>query len=92
MPSIVGYTNAIGQYTINTKPGKNNTRSGCYEMSWGLGLFIETATNQLQVGGSPCVASHGSGRMRGSTLCSTWLAACPGHMQDATTPPRCQDT
>ena len=24
--SIVGYTNAIGQYTINTKPGKNNTR------------------------------------------------------------------
>ncbi|WZY99359.1 hypothetical protein YC2023_071688 [Brassica napus] len=25
-----------------------------------------------------------------STSCSTWLAACPGHMQDATTPPRCQ--
>ena len=26
MPSIVGYTNAVGQYMINTKPGKNNTR------------------------------------------------------------------
>ncbi|KAF2591598.1 hypothetical protein F2Q70_00038216 [Brassica cretica] len=25
--------------------------------------------------------------MRGGTSCSTWLAACPGHMQDATTTP-----
>ncbi|KAF3529416.1 hypothetical protein DY000_02042106 [Brassica cretica] len=28
--------------------------------------------------------------MHGGTSCSTWLAAFPGHMQDATTPPRCQ--
>ncbi|WZZ44745.1 hypothetical protein YC2023_041004 [Brassica napus] len=28
--------------------------------------------------------------MRGGTSCSTWLAACTGHMQDATTPPRCK--
>ncbi|KAF2540136.1 hypothetical protein F2Q68_00031253 [Brassica cretica] len=28
--------------------------------------------------------------MRGGTSCSTWLAACPGHMHEATTPPRCQ--
>ncbi|WZZ44592.1 hypothetical protein YC2023_040851 [Brassica napus] len=29
--------------------------------------------------------------MRGGTSCSTCQAACPGHMQDATTPPTCQD-
>ncbi|KAF2575445.1 hypothetical protein F2Q70_00001894 [Brassica cretica] len=52
--------------------------------------FVETAANQIQVSGRPCVASHGSGRMRGGTSCSTWLAACPGHMQNATNPPRCQ--
>ncbi|KAF3500737.1 hypothetical protein F2Q69_00043597 [Brassica cretica] len=35
--------------------------------------------------GSPCVASHGSGRMCGDTSCSTWLAACLSLMQDDTT-------
>ncbi|KAG2247478.1 hypothetical protein Bca52824_087106 [Brassica carinata] len=29
--------------------------------------------------------------MRGGTSCSTSQAACPGHMQDATTPATCQD-
>ena len=41
--------------------------------------------------GSPCVASHGSGRMRGGTSCSTWLAACLSLMQDDTTPSTCLD-
>ncbi|KAF3534950.1 hypothetical protein DY000_02040707 [Brassica cretica] len=42
--------------------------------------------------GSPCVASHGSGRMRGGTSCSTWLAACLSLMQDDTTPSTCLDS
>ncbi|KAL0678290.1 hypothetical protein Bca4012_006271 [Brassica carinata] len=41
--------------------------------------------------GSPCVASHGSGLMRGDTSCSTWLAACLSLMQDDTTPSTCLD-
>ncbi|KAF2591726.1 hypothetical protein F2Q70_00038580 [Brassica cretica] len=41
--------------------------------------------------GSPCVASHGSGRIRGDTSCSTWLAVCLSLMQDDTTPSTCQD-
>ncbi|KAF3560276.1 hypothetical protein F2Q69_00016279 [Brassica cretica] len=58
------------------------------KLKGGRAYLYKTTTNQLQVGGSQCVASHGSGRMRGGTSCSTWLAACPGHMQDTTTPPR----
>ncbi|KAF3545378.1 hypothetical protein DY000_02007086 [Brassica cretica] len=42
--------------------------------------------------GSPCVASHGSGRMHGDTSCSTWLAACLSIMQDDTTPSTCLDS
>ncbi|KAG2255543.1 hypothetical protein Bca52824_074837 [Brassica carinata] len=30
-------------------------------MSWGRGYLKKTPANQLQVGGSPCVALHGSG-------------------------------
>ena len=42
--------------------------------------------------GSPCVSSHGSGRMHGDTSCSTWLAACLSIMQDDTTPSTCLDS
>ncbi|KAF3540593.1 hypothetical protein F2Q69_00023291 [Brassica cretica] len=50
----------------------------------------KTAANQIQVGGLPCVAPHGSGRMHGNNSCSTYPSAWLGLMQGATTPPRCQ--
>ncbi|KAF2613819.1 hypothetical protein F2Q70_00008978 [Brassica cretica] len=80
---VLDGTGLLGENRLHSK-------SGSEEMSWVVGYLEEIATNQLQVGGSPCVASHGSGRMRGGTSCSTCLAACLPHMQDATTPPRCQ--
>ena len=47
MPSIVGYTNSIGQYTINTNPGKNNTRF--------LGLITTQSTHPPQTCLALCV-------------------------------------
>ena len=41
--------------------------------------------------GSPCVASHGFGRMHGGTSCFTWLSACLSIMHDDTTPSTCLD-
>ena len=37
----------------------------------GRAYLYKTSANQIQVGGSPCVGSHGSGCMHGGTSCST---------------------
>ncbi|KAG5398397.1 hypothetical protein IGI04_020211, partial [Brassica rapa subsp. trilocularis] len=60
--------------------------SGCDEMSWGRGIFIENNNQSVSGWWQPVCR-----RMRGGTSYSTWLAACLSLMQVNTPPPTCQD-
>ncbi|KAG2272278.1 hypothetical protein Bca52824_066833 [Brassica carinata] len=59
-------------------------------MIWGRGVFIGDTSQSASGWWQPWV-NHASGRILWRHLVLHMSAACPGHMQGATTSPTCQD-